>query len=111
MSSTALWAGVTGRSPAFWSQALTSQSAASAAGCVPPTTNPKKRPEAVAVSPASLASASNATASSGGQPRCGSSGPSAATTSSMDACGGTGRSPSEPSQSRACSCATSSARE
>ena len=34
------WAGVTWRSHAFWSQALTSQSAASAAGYVPPMTMP-----------------------------------------------------------------------
>ena len=32
------------RRPAFWSQALTSQSAASAAGWVPPMTKPKNRP-------------------------------------------------------------------
>ena len=39
-SSTAEWAGVSRRSPEFWSQALTSQSAARAAGCVPPMTIP-----------------------------------------------------------------------
>ena len=50
-SSTAEWAGVTARIPAFWSQALTSQSAASAAGWVPPMTKPKKRPDGIAVSP------------------------------------------------------------
>ena len=37
-------AGVAKRSPAFWSQALTSQSAARAAGSVPPMTQPKNRP-------------------------------------------------------------------
>ena len=40
MSSTAECAGVSRRSVAFWSQVLTSQSAASAAGCVPPITIP-----------------------------------------------------------------------
>jgi hypothetical protein len=44
-SSTAVVAGVTVRSPAFWSQAETSQSVAAAAGCVPPMTNPKNRPD------------------------------------------------------------------
>ena len=39
-SSTAACAGLTARSAAFWSQALTSQSAARAAGCVPPITIP-----------------------------------------------------------------------
>ncbi|WP_327281522.1 hypothetical protein [Serinicoccus chungangensis] len=48
-------------------------------------TNPKKRPAAMAVSPASLASASSATASSGGHPCSGRSGPSASTTCSIDA--------------------------
>ena len=38
--STAESAGVGRSRPAFWSQALTSQSAARAAGCVPPMTNP-----------------------------------------------------------------------
>ena len=45
-SSTAEWAGVSERSPEFWSHALTSQSAASAAGWVPPMTKPKNRPTA-----------------------------------------------------------------
>ena len=54
-------AGVTVRSPAFWSHALVSQSAASAAGWVPPITNPKNRPDGIAVSPGSQASASRST--------------------------------------------------
>ncbi len=40
ISSTAATAGVTLRNTAFWSQALTSQSAARAAGSDPPITNP-----------------------------------------------------------------------
>ena len=47
-SSTATTAGVTFRSTVFWSQALTSQSDASAAGCEPPMTKPKKRPDGIA---------------------------------------------------------------
>ena len=58
-------------SPAFWSQALTSQSAASAAGCVPPITIPKKRPDGIAVSPGSLAVARCSITSAGS---CGPSG-------------------------------------
>ena len=40
-SSTTLAAGPSTNRPAFWSQAEVSQSAASAAGVAPPTTNPK----------------------------------------------------------------------
>jgi hypothetical protein len=39
-SSTAAWAGVTWRIALFWSHALVSQSAPSAAGSVPPMTKP-----------------------------------------------------------------------
>ncbi|HLS45617.1 MAG TPA: hypothetical protein VK045_09285 [Ornithinicoccus sp.] len=69
----------------FWSHALTNQSAARAAGWVPPMTNPKKRPDPIAVNPGSQALARRATASSGGQPDVGSSRPSASVTSSIDA--------------------------
>ena len=48
-------AGVTVRSPAFWSHAEVNQSAAIPAGCVPPITNPKNRPDGIAVSPGSTA--------------------------------------------------------
>jgi hypothetical protein len=64
-SSTAECAGVNIRSPEFWSHTLTSQSTASAAGCVPPMTNPKNRPPGVAVSPGSHASASSSTTAAG----------------------------------------------
>ena len=64
-SSTAVWAGVTVRSPAFWSQAEVSQSAAIAAGWVPPMTNPKNRPDGIAVSPGSHAFASRSMTSAG----------------------------------------------
>ena len=39
-SSTALVPGIGSRMAAFWSQAVTSQSAATATGCVPPITQP-----------------------------------------------------------------------
>ena len=91
-SSTATDAGVTLRSTVFWSQAQTSQSAASAAGWEPPITNPKKRPDGIAVSPGSQAVASRSTTSSGGVGPSGSSRPSASATASASACGLTGRS-------------------
>ena len=111
MSSTALWAGVTRRMAQFWSQALTSQSAARAAGCVPPTTKPKKRPEGMAVRPASQARASRSTTSAGSDPPSGRARPNAFDTSSIEARGGTGRSSSDTSQASACRCARSSAAE
>jgi hypothetical protein len=40
--------------PVFWSHALTSQSAPRAAGRVPPITQPKKRPDGIAISPGSM---------------------------------------------------------
>ena len=55
--------GVANRRPVFWSQALTSQSVASAAGSVPPITQPKKRPDPMAISPGSAAAASRSTTS------------------------------------------------
>ena len=64
-SSTAEWAGVRTRRPEFWSQALTSQSTARAAGWVPPMTKPKNRPPGIAVSPGSHAAASSSTTCGG----------------------------------------------
>ena len=90
MSSSAEQVGVTSRSPAFWSHALTNQSAASPAGWVPPTTKPKNRPDGIAVSPASPARAIRSMVSPGGHGPGGRSGPNAATRSSIDAWGGTG---------------------
>ncbi len=74
-SSTAVCAGVTVRRPEFWSHALTSQSAASAAGCEPPMTKPKNRPDGIAVSPGSAARASSATTSGAGVGPLGQLGP------------------------------------
>ena len=90
-SSTAACAGLTARSTAFWSQALTSQSAARAAGCVPPITIPKNRPDGIAVRPGSQALASRSITSLAGVGPAGSSVPSALTTSAAEARGGTGR--------------------
>src|SRR5919107_4332302 len=108
-SSTAAGAGVRVRSPEFWSHALVSQSAASAAGCVPPMTMPKNRPDGIAVRPGSHACVSRSTTLAGSVGPSGRSVPSAATTSSADTCGGTGRSWSESSQAVAWRCARSSA--
>jgi hypothetical protein len=109
MSSTAVWAGVRLRSPQFWSQALTSQSVASAAGWEPPITNPKNRPLGMAVSPGVQASASSCTTTAGSLGASGRSGPSRSTTSAAVAWGGTGRSVRESSQADAARCATSRA--
>ena len=89
-SSVAAEPGVTNRMPVFWSQALTSQSAPSAAGSVPPITQPKNRPDAIAISAGSTLRASRSMTSAGSVGPSGSSPPSAATTWSAVACGGTG---------------------
>ena len=73
---------MTCRIAAFWSQPPTSQSAASAAGCEPPTTKPKNRPDGIAVSPGSQAPASRSTTWSAGDGPSGRSRPSASATSS-----------------------------
>jgi len=109
MSSTAVCAGVMPRSPQFWSQALTSQSVASAAGCVPPITNPKNRPPGIAVRPGVQASASSCTTVSGSLGPSGRSAPSRRATSAAVACGGTGRSASESNQEDAARWAVSRA--
>ena len=89
----------------FWSHALTSQSAASAAGSVPPMTHPKNRPDGIAISPGSVARASWSTTAVGAVGPSGSGPPTAASTDSTDSAGGTGRASSDPSQSSARSCA------
>ena len=61
-------------SPAFWSHADVSQSAASAAGSEPPITNPKNRGPALAMSPPSALAASASTTATGSSP-CSGSGP------------------------------------
>ena len=91
--------------PAFWSHALTSQSAASAAGSVPPMTHPKNRPDWIAISPGSVARAICSTTAVGAVGPCGSGPPTSASTVSTDSAGGTDLSSSDPSQSSARSCA------
>ena len=57
--------GVGSARPVFWSQAETSQSAASEAGSAPPITNPKYRPDPIAVMPGSPERASSSTTAAG----------------------------------------------
>ena len=105
VSSSATTPGVGERIPAFWSHALTSQSAASAAGSVPPMTHPKNRPDWIAISPGSAPRAICSTTAVGAVGPSGSGPPTSASTASTDSAGGTARVSSEPSQSRASSCA------
>ena len=77
-SSTTAAAGPSTCSPAFWSQAAVSQSAASAAGVAPPMTKPKNRPLGVATSPGSAASARAAIVLRGSSGASGSGPPRAA---------------------------------
>ena len=100
---------MTVRSPAFWSHAVVSQSAASAAGWVPPMTNPKNRPDGIAVSPGSHASASRSMTSTGSVGPSGRSRPSRSTSSATGVRGGTSRSARLASQVRAWAWARSSA--
>ena len=95
--------------PAFWSQALTSQSAASAAGSVPPITQPKNRPDGIAIRPSSTPSASRSTAAAGSLGPSGMVSPKALTSSSAPRRGGIGRSGIEASQLRAWASAACSA--
>ena len=88
-------------SPAFWSQALVSQSAASAAGTLPPMTNPKKRGPAVAMRPPSALAARASTTSTGSSPDSGSGPPNRRRSSSSGTVGATGRSGRPATKARA----------
>jgi hypothetical protein len=101
VSSRATTPGVGDRMPAFWSHALTSQSAASAAGRVPPMTHPKNRPDWIAMSPGSTVRTMSSTTSVGSLGASGSPPSSAARSGSTSVCGPTGRRSSDPSHSRA----------
>ena len=68
VSSTTAAAGDSTKRPAFWSHALVSQSAASAAGTLPPMTKPKKRGPPVATMPGSALRASASTTRAAGSP-------------------------------------------
>ena len=94
-SSTTLAAGVGRARAAFWSQADVSQSAAIAAGVLPPMTKPKKRPLGMPIRPGSASRASRSTTSSASEGCSGSGPPRAARSSSTVASGRTGRSSSE----------------
>ena len=96
-------------SPAFWSQALVSQSAATAAGTPPPITNPKKRGPALPTSPPSAFWARASTTSTGSSPTSGSDPPKRRRSSSTGTLGATGRSGRPAMNSRAISAARSSA--
>jgi hypothetical protein len=91
----------------FWSQALTSQSAPSAAGSVPPITQPKNRPEGIAIRPGSMRSASRSMTAAGSVGPSGRSPPSAATMSSQLLLGGTVLLGTSLSQARAWAAARS----
>jgi hypothetical protein len=78
--------------PAFWSQAAVSQSAASAAGFAPPTTNPKYRPLGEATRPGAAAATRAATTLAGSSGPSGSGPPRVVCSSSRLAPAATGRS-------------------
>ena len=99
ISSTTAAVGVGSSSPAFWSHAETSQSAASAAGSVPPITKPKNRPDPIAVRPGSPSRASPSITSRSGAPVSGRGPPSASRSSAIDAVGAIGRSADETNHS------------
>jgi hypothetical protein len=100
--STAVVPGVAKRIAVFWSQLLTSQSAPSAAGSVPPMTQPKNRPDGIAIRPGSTSPASRSTTFAGSVGPSGNGSASSAASSSAVTRGGIGRSGSEASHERAC---------
>ncbi len=92
----------------FWSQALTSQSAATATGSAPPITHPRKRPEPLAMRPGSARATRSRTTSAGSAPASGSGAANASSIARAPASGRTGRSGSAASQRRAAAAAISS---
>ncbi len=90
-SSTTEAAGLAAWMPAFWSQAVVSQSAAMAEGRPPPMTQPKKRPDCMAERPREASATSSSTTWAAGVPAPGSGRPSALRSSSRVAVGATGR--------------------
>ena len=108
-SSTATTPGVAWRRAVFWSQALVSQSAAIAAGWVPPMTQPKNRPDGIPTSPGSIPAASWSTTVSGAVGPAGRGPPSTAARVSASARAGIGRSCRDVNHSRASCVARSSA--
>ena len=108
-SSAAAAAGVASRMPEFWSQALTSQSAASAAGRVPPITQPKNRPDGIAIRPGSASAASSSITAAGSVGPSGSGAEKSSVSSSAVRRGPTGRVGTDASHAIACTRALSSA--
>src|SRR4051812_45786504 len=92
-SSTAAAAGEAIWNDAFWFQAETSQSAATACGNPDPVTNPKYRGPALATSPGSTARANDSRARAGSSPFSGNGPESASRSSSREARAPTGRIP------------------
>jgi hypothetical protein len=90
-ASSAVVAGVGSASPVFWSQVDVSQSTASAPGVAPPMTNPKYRPEPIAVRPGSIARARCSTTSTGSEDVAGSGSSSTSSISRYDRSGRIGR--------------------
>src|SRR5467141_602529 len=109
VSSTTAAAGESTKRPAFWSHALVSQSAPTAAGRLPPITKPKNRGPAVPTNPGSARFASSSITRPAGSPCSGSGPPRAARIASGPAAAPTGR-PLTPSRNRtAAACAASRA--
>ncbi len=108
ISSIMLAAGATVNIPAFWSQADTSQSAASAEGSDPAITQPKNRPPALACRPGSACVARSSIMAAASRPVSGSGPDRAARRSRAVAVAPTGRSGRLSSQRRAWNVARSS---
>ncbi len=102
-------AGLLSHIPAFWSMAEASSPPASAAGVLPPLTNPKKRGPPDATIPGSARANQSLTASAGSQPVSGSGSSSAAPISAGPGRRLTGRSGKPVRYADASSCARASA--
>ena len=88
-------AGVGEARPAFWSQAAAIQSAARAAGSVPPMTKPKYRGEPIAVTPGSASATSSSSTTRGSVGPSGSARGRAASAAALSRSARTGRSGSD----------------
>src|SRR6267143_16038 len=107
VSSTTAAAGESTNRPAFWSHALVSQSAPTAAGRLPPITKPKNRGPAVPTNPGSARFASSSITRPAGSPCSGSGPPRATRIASAPAAAPTGRAltPSRNRTAAACAAA------
>src|SRR5882724_4134325 len=109
VSSTTAAAGESTKRPAFWSHALVSQSAPTAAGRLPPITKPKNRGPAVPTNPGSARFASSSITRPAGSPCSGSGPPRAARIASGRAAAPTGRALTPSRNRTAAACAASRA--